>query len=224
MFLLHLRHQEISTMISNNVFKSVLAISAIVLSTNLYASSAIQQLESLMAGFTSYSAQFEQYTKDDKGKKGEVSQGLMQVQRPNKFRWETKTPFPQLIVSDGENIWIYDEDLAQATRKKVQPGESNGAALILNGDLKALNKRFEISQIFDKKDEKLFELIPKEEGSFEKIQLFFAGGVIRELLLVDILGKQTTIILTNSKLNQNFKTSLFDFKPPKNTDVMIDEQ
>ncbi|MEM5528443.1 outer membrane lipoprotein chaperone LolA [Gammaproteobacteria bacterium AS21] len=211
-------------MISNNVFKSVLAISAIVLSTNLFASSAIQQLESLMAGFTSYSAQFEQYTKDDKGKKGEISQGLMQVQRPNKFRWETKTPFPQLIVSDGENIWIYDEDLAQATRKKVQPGESNGAALILNGDLKALNKRFEISQIFDKKDEKLFELIPKEEGSFEKIQLFFAGGVIRELLLVDILGKQTTIILTSSKLNQNFKASLFDFKPPKNTDVMIDQQ
>jgi len=211
-------------MMSNNVFKSVLAISSIVLSSHVFAVSAIEQLESLMAGFKSYSAEFEQYTKDDKGKKGEVSSGFMQVQRPNKFRWETTKPFPQLIVSDGQYIWIYDEDLAQATRKKVQPGESNGAALILNGDLKALNKRFEITQLLDKNNEKLFELIPKQEGSFEKIQLFFADKVIRELLLVDILGKQTTIILTRSKLNQKFKASVFDFKAPENTDVMIDEQ
>lgn len=175
-----------------------------------------------MQGFSNYSAEFEQYTKDEKGRKGEISKGSMNVQRPNKFRWQTRTPFPQLIISDGQFIWIYDEDLEQATRKKVEPSETNGAALILNGDLKALNKRFKITQLIDRQREKLFELVPKEEGNFEKIQLFFADKVIQELMLVDIFGKQTSIILTNAQLNKKFKSGLFKFTPPKNTDIMID--
>ncbi len=209
-----------------NKFKRLkMAVAASVLllaSTASFAASPVQQLEKLMQGFSNYSAEFEQYTEDEKGRKGEVSKGQMNVQRPNKFRWETTTPFPQLIVSDGKYIWIYDEDLEQATRKKVNPSETNGAALILNGDLEALSKRFNIKQLIDRKREKLFELLPKKEGNFEKIQLFFADKVIQELMLVDIFGQKTTIILTKAKLNLKFAADMFSFIPPKNTDIMID--
>jgi len=205
------------------VLKALTACSVIFFgASQLMAASPVEQLEGLMLNFSNYSAEFQQYTKDEKGSKGEISKGIINVQRPNQFRWQTKTPFPQLIISDGDFIWIYDEDLEQATRKKVQPSETNGAALILNGDLKALNKRFIISQLIDTQREKLFELVPKNEGNFEKIQLFFADKVIQELILVDILGKETTIILTNARLNQKFKAGLFKFTPPKNTDIMID--
>lgn len=186
------------------------------------AKSSVEQLEILMRGFSNYSANFEQYTKDEKGRKGEISTGRMNVQRPNKFRWETKEPFPQLIVSDGKNIWVYDPDLEQASRKQVSENETNGAALILNGDIKTLNKKFTITQLIDREREKLFELLPKQESNFERIQLFFAGKVMQELVLVDIFGKETTIVLKDAKLNQRTKSSLFRFKPPKGTDVMTD--
>lgn len=186
------------------------------------AKSSVEQLEQLMRGFSNYSANFEQYTKDEKGRKGEVSTGRMNVQRPNKFRWQTQEPFPQLIVSDGKTIWVYDPDLEQASRKKVSQGEANGAALILNGDVATLNKKFTINQLIDNEQEKLFELLPKQESNFEKIQLFFSGKMMKELMLVDILGKQTTIVLMDAKLNQRTKSSLFKFKPPKGTDIMTE--
>ena len=105
----------------------------------------------------------------------------------------------------------------------MSASETNGAALILNGDMQAIKKKFNVSQIIDRQREKLFELLPKKEGNFEKIQLFFADGVIQELMLVDLFGKQTTIILTKAKLNQRFKPNLFKFKPPVGTDVMTDQ-
>lgn len=190
---------------------------------SVQAANAVQQLENLMSDFSNYSAQFEQFAKDENGRKGEVSTGKMSVLRPNKFHWETITPFPQLIVSDGEYIWIYDEDLEQATRKTVNADETNGAALILNGNVTALNKKFKISQLIDQGNEKLFELTPKGDSNFESIQLFFVGKTLQELMMKDILGKQTSILLSNAKLNQKFRSSLFKFKPPKGTDIMIDE-
>jgi len=190
---------------------------------SVYAASAVKQLESLMSDFTNYSARFEQFSKDENGRKGEVSTGKMSVLRPNKFYWETLTPFPQLIVSDGQYIWIYDEDLEQATRKTVNADETNGAALILNGNVAALSKKFKISQLIDQGDEKLFELTPKSDSNFESIQLFFVGKALQELMMKDVLGKQTTILLSNAKLNQKFRSSMFKFTPPKGTDVMIDD-
>jgi len=202
-----------------------LVINAILLFTmsSVQAATAVKQLESLMSNFSNYSAQFEQFTKDQQGRKGEVSKGRMSVLRPNKFYWETITPFAQLIVSDGKYIWIYDEDLEQATRKQVKADETNGAALILNGNVAALNRKFTISQLIDRGDEKLFELAPKTESNFESIQLFFVGKTLQELMLTDILGKQTSILLSNAQLNQTFESSLFEFEPPKGTDIMIDD-
>lgn len=201
----------------------VMASSLLIATPVLSAATPVQQLEQLMSDFSNYSAQFEQFTRDEQGRVGEVSKGTMSVLRPNKFYWETLTPFPQLIVSDGQYIWIYDEDLEQATRKQVKENETNGAALILNGNVAALNKKFTISQLLDSNGEKLFELLPKTEGNFEKIQLFFVGKTLRELMLVDILGKQTSIILSEAKLNQKFSANLFSFTPPEGTDVMLDD-
>ena len=203
----------------NSIVISVLCLFG---SSGLQAASAVQQLGKLLDNFANYSAQFEQFSQDQQGRAGEVSKGNMRVLRPNKFYWETVTPFPQLNVRDGNYSWIYDEDLEQVTRKKVQPDEANGAALILNGNITALSKKFIISQLINRGDEQLFELLPKTESNFEKIQLLFVGKILQELMLVDILGKQTSIILSQAKLNQTFKSGLFTFIPPPGTDVMID--
>ncbi|MCJ8300184.1 MAG: outer-membrane lipoprotein carrier protein LolA, partial [Pseudomonadales bacterium] len=95
-------------------------------------------------------------------------------------------------------------------------------ALILNRSVDALVKKFTISQLVDRKREKLFELIPREEGSFEKIQLFFADEKMQELKLVDVFGSETTIILSDSKLNPHLEAGIFKFTAPAGTDIMID--
>ncbi len=60
-------------------------------------------------------AQFKQTVIDRNGRKLQEVTGLMQLQRPGKFRWDYKTPYVQLIVGDGHKVWMYDPDLNQVT-------------------------------------------------------------------------------------------------------------
>jgi outer membrane lipoprotein carrier protein len=184
-----------------------------------------QALTQVLQGYERFSANFEQVTRSDQSSSAEVSKGAMKVARPGQFRWETQSPFPQLIVSDGEHIWIYDPDLEQATRKPVDPKQTNGAALILNGNVAELSEQFEIYQPINQEGEQLFELLPKDDqSSFQRIRLFFTGGVMSELMLQDVLGQQTTILLRDSVINESMDDTLFKFTPPEGTDVIVSDE
>ena len=45
------------------------------------------------------------------------STGTFSFQRPGKFRWTYEKPFEQVIVGDGDRLWIYDKDLNQEARR-----------------------------------------------------------------------------------------------------------
>ena len=50
------------------------------------------------------------------------SEGEFYLNRPGKFRWDYRAPYEQIIVSDGQRIWIYDVDLQQVTVQKQEAG------------------------------------------------------------------------------------------------------
>ncbi|MGB2222343.1 outer membrane lipoprotein chaperone LolA [Neptunomonas phycophila] len=184
-----------------------------------------QALSSVLKSYERFSADFEQITRSDQSSESEISKGEMQIERPGKFRWETNTPFPQLIVSDGDNVWIYDPDLEQATRKPVNLEDTNGAALILNGNIEELQEKFDISMPVSDAGSQLFDLQPKDnQSSFQRIRIYFSNGVMSELMLQDVLGQQTTIVLHNSSINPAFSDTLFEFTPPEGVDVIISDQ
>lgn len=184
-----------------------------------------ESLKKVLKGYDRFSANFEQVTRKDQGATAEVLKGSMKISRPGLFRWETATPFPQLIVSDGEYVWVYDPDLEQATRKPADPKQTNGAALILNGDVAELAEQFEIYLPINEESQQLFELLPKDtQSSFQRIRLFFTQGVMSELMLQDVLGQQTTILLKDSVINEPMDASLFKFTPPNGTDVIVSNE
>ncbi|SFG58324.1 outer membrane lipoprotein chaperone LolA [Neptunomonas qingdaonensis] len=184
-----------------------------------------ESLKKVLKGYDRFSANFEQVTRKDQGATAEVLKGSMKISRPGLFRWETASPFPQLIVSDGEYVWIYDPDLEQATRKPADPKQTNGAALILNGDVAELAEQFEIYLPINEESQQLFELLPKDtQSSFQRIRLFFTQGVMSELMLQDVLGQQTTILLKDSVINEPMDASLFKFTPPNGTDVIVSNE
>ena len=189
------------------------------------AETAAESLHVLLKGYDRFSAQFEQISRKEQSTSAEVSKGTVKVARPGRFRWETETPFPQLIVSDGSYLWVYDPDLEQATRKPVKEEQANGAALILNGDMEQLNRKFSITRLMNQEGGSLFELLPVDpQSSFQRIRLFFSGDMMAELMLQDVLGQQTTIMFHNPKLNESMKDSLFEFVPPKGTDVIMSDE
>ena len=63
-------------------------------------------------------ANFTQTVTSPDGKRKKVSSGSFEFERPNRFRFAYAKPFEQVIVADGQKVWIYDADLNQASSRK----------------------------------------------------------------------------------------------------------
>lgn len=157
-----------------------------------------------------------------KAKRHEVSRssGTMALERPGRFRWQTKEPMEQLVIADGQTMWIYDPALEQVTVKKQEKGLGGTAALFLSGYDNNITRDFDVTQqtkgatlVFNLKSKS-----PKE--NFQQIKLIFTQDKLTGLELHDQLGQITTVTLNNIKSNPQLKTSLFQFKPPKGVDIV----
>jgi outer membrane lipoprotein carrier protein len=183
------------------------------------------QLNSLLAGFESFKADFDQVSGSDGSRRMEESRGTLLLAKPNRFNWIALEPFPQTLVSDGETLWIYDPDLEQATRRQVSENDAGVPALILNGQIDELEAQYKIRLIQEKGSNQLFELLPFDATSvFTRIRLLFTDGLIKELQMEDSLGQRTSILFTNQVLNPSYSDDDFHFKPPEGTDVIVENQ
>ncbi len=89
---------------------------------------------------------FEQTVFDDRGTQREQSQGRIALSLPRLFRWQYETPFPQLIVADGDHVWIFDPDLEQVTvRKQALEEQSSPLAVLI--DPAELERQFKTKDI-----------------------------------------------------------------------------
>lgn len=181
--------------------------------TNLVAA---QRLNKLLTNTKSMTANFSQTTK---GASNGSFSGSMSVQRPNNFRWETKSPAEQLIVANGSSMWIYDKDLEQATKQAVDSQVGNTPALLLSGDPSKIDKNFKITQPYNNKN--YYVLYPKSsDASFKNLSVSFSGGKPVMMVLNDTLGQTTSIKFSSIKLNPSINSSQFKFTPPKGVDII----
>lgn len=176
-----------------------------------------QQLGALVESITSLSAKFEQRTIDANGIEMQRASGMFQIAQPSNLRWIVTDPMPQQVISDGQTLWLYDEDLEQVI---VQPFKSNFDAtpmLLFSGDLQQLSRTYHVSQISDGS----FELNPKQNDSlFVSIQLHFDKKLPRLIILTDDLGQTTKITLADVSQNPAISADQFTFKIPDYIDVI----
>ncbi|MCW8443904.1 outer membrane lipoprotein chaperone LolA [Fluoribacter gormanii] len=148
------------------------------------------------------------------------SSGTMALQRPGRFRWQTLQPMAQLMVADGQKIWIYDKDLEQVTVKTQKKGLGGTAALFLSGYDDTVTRDFTVTQS-NMGNEIVFDLKSKSpKANFQRIKLVFRQNSLTGLELYDQLGQVTTVQLSQIKLNPKLATGLFQFKTPKGVDVV----
>ena len=82
--------------------------------------SARAQLERFSEELRTLQASFEQQVISTDGAVQDKSSGEVWLMRPGLFRWEYGGDFPEKVIADGANIWIYDEVLTH----DWQPGGS----------------------------------------------------------------------------------------------------
>src|SRR6185369_16836028 len=81
--------------------------------------SGLDSLESFVKSARSGRAEFTQVVtgpaKEGQAGRSKTSTGTFEFTRPNRFRFDYKKPFEQVIVADGQTLWLFDVDLNQVT-------------------------------------------------------------------------------------------------------------
>lgn len=165
-------------------------------------------------------ANFHQVVTDKQGRKVQEVDGEMQLLRPNKFRWDYRKPYEQQIISDGNQVWLYDTELAQVTVRSLDKSIGSSPAALLAGGA-AIDKTFKLINAPGKGDLEWINAIPKDkESGFEMILMGFNGNQIQEMSLVDSFGHTTKIVFSQVEVNLQLGEKNFLFNPPKGVDVV----
>jgi outer membrane lipoprotein carrier protein len=179
-----------------------------------------QRLTALLNQAKTISARVSQLTLDGSGTQLQETAGQLVLKRPGLFRWHTDAPMEQLLVSNGEKVWLYDPDLEQVTIQTLDKRLTHTPALLLSGDVSQIQENFEISHkeggnVVD------FILKPKSKDTlFDSLRLSFRSGVLNDMQLIDTIGQRTNILFLSVKMNEAVDDKLFSFEIPEGADVI----
>lgn len=181
---------------------------------------AIARLTEMLNKAQTITGRFSQLTLDGSGTQLQETSGELALKRPGLFRWHTDEPMEQLLVSNGQKVWLYDPDLEQVTIQTLDQRLTHTPALLLSGDVSKISENFEITHK-EGGDVVDFILKPKAKDTlFDTLRLSFRNGVINDMQLIDSVGQRTNILFLGVKMNQAIDAAQFDFKVPEGADVI----
>ena len=180
----------------------------------------LERFKTFVRGTQSARADFEQKVYDRSGKLTQESKGSFVFQRPGLFRWTYAKPVDQVIVGDGERVWIHDRDLNQVTVRKLSRALGSTPAALLAGSAD-IEKAFELSDAGTRDGLEWLEARPRErEAGFERVRMGFDESGLRAMELLDHFGQTTRLSFSNLQRNPKVDKSEFRFEPPKGADVL----
>jgi outer membrane lipoprotein carrier protein len=184
---------------------------------------AIERFKAFVKGTQSARGEFEQQVSDRNGKPVQESKGSFVFQRPGLFRWVYAKPVDQVIVGDGERVWIHDRDLNQVTVRKLSRALGSTPAALLAGSAD-VEKAFDLSEAGTKDGLEWLEAKPRErEAGFERVRMGFDAEGLRAMELLDHFGQTTQLRILRLQRNPKVDKSEFRFQPPKGSDVLGDK-
>jgi outer membrane lipoprotein carrier protein len=134
---------------------------------------ALDTLREFVRDVKSGRASFTQTVASADGVKKRSSSGSFEFARPDRFRFAYAKPFEQLIVSDGQKVWIHDVDLNQVSVRKLSAALGATPAALLAGA--SLDKEFELVAQPSKDGVDWVQATPKQkDGAFQSMRVGFS--------------------------------------------------
>jgi outer membrane lipoprotein carrier protein len=184
------------------------------------AASGLAQLAAFLEGAKNGRAAFGQTVASRTAGNAKAASGTFTFARPGKFRWAYEKPFEQLIVGDGERLWIFDRDLNQVIVRKLDRALGSSPAAILAGD-NALDKSFLLADDGSRDGLEFVLARPRgAESGFESVRIGLADNLPRRMELKDSFGNLTTLVFTHFERNVMLDAAQFRFAPPPGADVV----
>ncbi|KPQ27720.1 MULTISPECIES: outer membrane lipoprotein chaperone LolA [unclassified Halomonas] len=188
------------------------------------ANEAAERLTERLDPLESYQASFEQEILDGSGDRLQEARGEMWLSRPGMLRWEVEAPYAQTVVSDGDEVYLYDPDLEQVTVQALDERVTHTPALLLSGRVSELTENYDVEYEDDGGDD-IFTLVPTSADTlFEQLRMTFDGDMLTELWMTDSTGQRTSIIFSNAERNEDIDDERFEFEVPDGADVIREDE
>ncbi|MCK2183664.1 outer membrane lipoprotein chaperone LolA [Halomonas getboli] len=179
-----------------------------------------ERLARMLKPVQTYVADFDQQILDGSGQRLQEASGRMWLSRPGRFRWEVNAPYEQVVISDGDEVTLYDPDLQQATVQPLDDRVTHTPALLLSGSADQLTDSYEVTSSQQGTAE-TFDLVPKSPDTlFEELKLTFYSERLGFLQMTDSTGQRTAIQFDDVEQNVAVDDSRFDMALPEGTDVI----
>jgi outer membrane lipoprotein carrier protein len=180
---------------------------------------AVDALKAFVREVKSGSAQFTQVVTSPDGVRKKTSSGSFEFQRPNQFRFVYAKPFEQLIVGDGQKVWLFDPDLNQASFSRMTQALGATPAALLAGSnlerdftLKALNSEGGLDWV---------QALPRQaDGGFQSLKIGFKGRELAALEILDGFGQRSRLTFTAVASNPVLPAERFRFVLPAGADLI----
>jgi outer membrane lipoprotein carrier protein len=184
---------------------------------------AVDTLRGFIRDVNSGRAQFTQTVTSPDGAKKKTSTGSFEFARPNRFRFVYAKPFEQVIVADGQKVWIYDADLNQASSRKFTSALGATPAALLAGG--SLDKDFDLVAVPAKDATKdgleWVQANPKlKDGAFKSVRVGFRGKELAAVEIVDAFDQRSLLLFSQFVPGVSFAPDAFRFTPPAGADVI----
>ena len=181
---------------------------------------AVNELENLLQNLNTLSAEITQLIVEPDGGILEESQILLHVKRPDGFYWETISPFPELLVTNGKKLWNYQPDLEQVVVEDWDSNRSDLAAQLFYGRTDGLSDDYYIV-VVNSEFAQTFELKPKSADSlYEVITIKFISDSLDLIYIQNTNGERTAWEFKDSSINLPLEDGLFEFTPPAGIEVV----
>lgn len=150
--------------------------------------------------------------------------GKLFVKYPGKMRWEYQQPEPQVIVSDGIQLWMYRPEDRQVMVGAAASffGEGKGAGFL--SDIQLIRKDFEITlEDIRFGDYYNLKLIPvKKKWDLARIHLLVSKETFQifQVYTYNAYDDATRIEFTNLRFDARLDDDFFTFAIPKGVDVL----
>ena len=180
---------------------------------------AVDTLKEFVRDVKTGHAAFTQTVTSPDGAKKKTSSGNFDFSRPNRFRFTYTKPFEQVIVGDGQKVWIYDADLNQVSSRKFSQALGSTPAALLAGA--ALDKDFELSALPAKNGLDWALALPKaKEGAFQSMRVGFRGKELAAVEIIDSFGQRSLLQFSQMVANAAVSPDTFKFTAPAGADVI----
>ncbi len=184
----------------------------------------IQKQYQSIRSFSGRFIQSSHHADTDTGPK--IAEGLVSYKRPAKMHWLYESPEEQLLVTNGQTIWLYDPLLENVTVQKLEKiTEGTALSFLLGlGNLKAdfihrgISKNLLVGQ-----DGLTVELEPKKSTAnlaFIQLNVHPETYNFQTIALMDRQNNFRTIKLMDMKYNLEIEDNFFEFTISKDMEVI----